>query len=93
MVSVASVFPLAGLPILAGLVSKFYVFTATAAQGWLWLMGLAIFMSLVSLYYYPQAAGQLHMVEPADPDPIRPDRLKLGCRWPRWWWQGSTRRR
>ena len=78
MVFAASVFSLAGLPIFAGFVSKFYLFTAAAAQGLLWLVGLAIFMSLVSLYYYLQVARQLYIEEPADPAPIRPDRLTLG---------------
>ena len=78
MVFVASVFSLAGLPVFAGFVSKFYLFTAAAAQGLLWLVGLAIFMSLVSLYYYLQVARQLYMVQPEDPTPIVPGRLTLG---------------
>ncbi len=78
LVFVASVFSLAGLPVFAGFVSKFYLFTAAAAQGLLWLVGLAIFMSLASLYYYLQIARRLYMEEPADPEPIRPGRLTLG---------------
>ena len=66
-----SVFSLAGLPIFAGFASKFYLFNAAAAQGLLWIVGLAIFMSLVSLYYYLQIVRQMYIEEPTDRDPVR----------------------
>ncbi len=77
MIFAASVFSLAGLPIFAGFVSKFYLFNAAAAQGLLWLVGLAIFMSLVSLYYYLQVVRQMYIEEPSEPGPIRPSKLTL----------------
>jgi NADH-quinone oxidoreductase subunit N len=47
---------LAGLPPLAGFFGKFYLFSVTlragANHGLLWLVALALFGSLVSLYYY-----------------------------------------
>ncbi|MGI8889507.1 MAG: NADH-quinone oxidoreductase subunit N [Chthoniobacterales bacterium] len=48
---------LAGLPPLAGFFGKFYLFSAAfhtpgVAHGLLWLVALALFGSLVSLYYY-----------------------------------------
>ena len=52
MVIASALFSLGGLPIFAGFISKFYLFNAAASQGLLWLAGLAIFTSLVSLYYY-----------------------------------------
>jgi len=52
MVFAASVFSLAGLPIFAGFISKFYLFTAASVQGLIWLVAIAIFTSLMSLYYY-----------------------------------------
>ena len=64
MVMAAALFSLAGLPIFAGFTSKFYLFTATASQGLLWLAGLAILMSLVSLYYYLMVIRQMY-IEPA----------------------------
>jgi NADH-quinone oxidoreductase subunit N len=47
---------LAGIPPLAGFFGKFYLFSAALRaggdQGLLWLVGLALFGSLVSFYYY-----------------------------------------
>ena len=46
----------AGLPPLAGFFGKFYLFSAAlhadANNGLLWLVALALFGSLISLYYY-----------------------------------------
>ena len=78
MVMSASVLSLAGLPIFAGFVSKFYLFNAAAVQGLLWLAGLAIFTSLVSLYYYLQILRQMYIEEPVDGSAIRLPRLTAG---------------
>lgn len=45
---------LAGLPPLAGFFGKFYLFSAAlrTGHGLLWLVSLALFGSLISLYYY-----------------------------------------
>jgi NADH-quinone oxidoreductase subunit N len=47
---------LAGLPPLAGFFGKFYLFSAALrsceSHGLLWLVALALFGSLISLYYY-----------------------------------------
>ena len=78
MVFAASLFSLAGMPFFAGFTSKFYLFNAAATQGLLWLAGLAIFTSLISLYYYLMVIRQMY-VEPApDPAPIRVPKLTLG---------------
>ena len=61
-------FSLGGLPIFAGFAIKFYLFTAIAQAGFLWLAGLAIFSSLVSIYYYLQVIRQMY-IEPASDDP------------------------
>ena len=63
-------FSLGGLPIFAGFAIKFYLFTAIAKAGFLWLAGLAIFSSLVSIYYYLQVIRQMY-IEPASDDPDR----------------------
>lgn len=57
-------FSLAGLPIFAGFTAKFYLFTAVADGGFLWLAVLAIFSSLISLYYYLQVIRQMY-IQPA----------------------------
>ncbi len=78
MVMAASVLSLAGLPIFAGFVSKFYLFNAAATQGLLWLAGLAIFTSLVSLYYYLRILRQMYIETPVDGGLIRLPRLTAG---------------
>jgi NADH:ubiquinone oxidoreductase subunit 2 (subunit N) len=60
-------FSLAGLPIFAGFTAKFYLFAAVADGGFLWLAVVAIFGSLVSLYYYLQVLRQIY-IEPAVPE-------------------------
>ena len=70
---------LAGLPPLAGFFGKFYLFSATfragANHGLLWLVALALFGSLISLYYYlivlkvifqTQGAGTPSLSSPAE---------------------------
>ena len=70
MVLAAALFSLAGLPVFAGFTSKFYLFNAAAAQGLLWLAGLAIFTSLISLYYYLMVVRRMYM-ESEETTPIR----------------------
>lgn len=43
---------LAGIPLLSGFASKFYLFYAAADAGLLWLVALAILNSVLALYYY-----------------------------------------
>lgn len=57
-------FSLAGLPIFAGFTAKFYLFAAVADGGFIWLAGVAIVTSLISLYYYLQVIRQMY-IEPA----------------------------
>ena len=78
LVFAVSLFSLAGLPIFVGFTSKFYLFNAAAAQGLLWVAGVAIFASLISLYYYLMVVRQLY-IEPADDAARIPvPRLTLG---------------
>ena len=78
MVLAASLFSLAGMPIFAGFTSKFYLFTAAATQGLLWLAGLAIFTSLVSLYYYLVVIRQMYIEPGEDTTRLPVPRLTLG---------------
>ena len=78
LVFAVSLFSLAGLPIFVGFTSKFYLFNAAAAQGLLWVAGVAIFASLISLYYYLMVVRQLY-IEPAEESVSIPvPRLTLG---------------
>ena len=78
MVFAASMFSLAGFPIFVGFTSKFYLFNAAAAQGLIWLAGLAMFTSLISLYYYLVVIRQMYIEPAEDPSPLPVPRLTLG---------------
>jgi NADH-quinone oxidoreductase subunit N len=60
---------LAGIPPLAGFFGKFYVFVSaldsTDHPRWLWLVLLALAMSVVSFYYYLKILKQAYVSEPA----------------------------
>src|SRR4029077_1644004 len=43
---------LAGIPPTAGFIAKFYVFLAAFQSGWIWLVALAAFNSVISVGYY-----------------------------------------
>jgi NADH-quinone oxidoreductase subunit N len=66
-----ALFSLAGLPFFAGFTTKFYLFTAAADEGLLWLVGLAMTNSLISLYYYMMVIKQMYMVPADESTPLR----------------------
>ncbi|MFZ4616545.1 MAG: NADH-quinone oxidoreductase subunit N [Rectinemataceae bacterium] len=51
-VFIVSLLSLAGIPPAAGFIGKFFLFAEVAHKGYLWLVALALVMSVVSLYYY-----------------------------------------
>lgn len=73
MVLTAAMFSLAGLPIFAGFITKFYLFTAAADAGYLWLAALAITNSVISLYYYLRVVREMYISEPE----VEPERIRL----------------
>jgi NADH-quinone oxidoreductase subunit N len=73
-----SFFSLAGLPFFAGFTTKFYLFAATAAQGLLWLAGLAMLASLISLYYYLMVIKQMYIGSADGATPVRVPVLMRG---------------
>jgi len=75
MVLSAALFSLAGLPFFAGFVTKFYLFTATADAGYIWLVVVAVLGSLISLYYYIMVMKQMYMGTAADGKPLAVSRL------------------
>ncbi|MDP6606076.1 MAG: NADH-quinone oxidoreductase subunit N [Dehalococcoidia bacterium] len=65
MVLTAGMFSLAGMPLLAGFVTKFILFQAAASGGYLWLATVAVIASTISLYYYLQVIRRMYLLEPA----------------------------
>jgi NADH-quinone oxidoreductase subunit N len=71
---------LAGIPPLAGFFGKFYLFSvalgAGGNQGLLWLVAVALFGSLISLYYYLIVLKVIFVDQPAtSPSVVRVDLL------------------
>ena len=73
-----ALFSLAGLPFFAGFTTKFFLFTAAAQGGLLWLAGLAIVNSLISLYYYLVIVRQIYIEKGAETTPLRVPLLATG---------------
>ncbi len=57
-------FSLAGIPITAGFISKFYIFLAAMQAGYLWLVILGVINSMISLYYYLGVVVTMFMQKP-----------------------------
>lgn len=55
---------LAGIPPVAGFVSKFYLFMAVIEKGMVWLAFVGIGMSMVSVYYYLIVAKAMYLGTP-----------------------------
>jgi len=59
-----ALFSLSGMPLFAGFATKFILFQAAAEQDMLWLAGVAVFFSFVSLYYYLLVIRQMYLEKP-----------------------------
>lgn len=66
VVVTASLFSFAGLPFFAGFTTKLFLFQASTTDGLLWLIGLAVLNSFVSLYYYLMVLRQVYLFDPED---------------------------
>jgi NADH-quinone oxidoreductase subunit N len=64
LVMTVALFSLAGMPIFAGFVTKLFLFQAGWDAGLQWLAALAVFGSLISLYYYLLVMKQMYMYAP-----------------------------
>lgn len=63
-------FSLAGIPPLAGFYAKFLVLEALAEYHSMWLVGIALFFSVIAAFYYLRIVKIMYFAEPDNPDPI-----------------------
>jgi NADH-quinone oxidoreductase subunit N len=61
-----AMFSRAGMPLFAGFATKFILFQSAAEHDLLWLAGVAVFMSFVSLYYYLVVVREMYLGEPEE---------------------------
>jgi NADH-quinone oxidoreductase subunit N len=64
LVITAGLFSLAGMPMLAGFLTKFILFQSATEGGYLWLVTFAVMMSVLSLYYYLGVIKQMYLYQP-----------------------------
>jgi len=64
LVITAGMFSLAGMPLLAGFLTKFILFQSASQGGYLWLVTFAVMMSVLSLYYYLTIVKQMYLYQP-----------------------------
>ncbi len=72
LVLAISLLSLAGMPLFAGFVTKFYLFTTAAASGMWWLISLAIANSILSVYYYLLVLRQAFVTPESEEEAQRP---------------------
>jgi NADH-quinone oxidoreductase subunit N len=65
-------FSMAGVPPLAGFLAKLSVLQAALQQGLVWLVVLAVMMSLIGAFYYLRVVKLMYFDEPQQSEPIRP---------------------
>ncbi|KAA0237136.1 NADH-quinone oxidoreductase subunit N [bacterium] len=66
MVITVSLFSFAGLPFFAGFATKLFMFQASITGDLLWLVGLAVLNSFISLYYYLMVIRQMYLFNPEE---------------------------
>lgn len=79
MLMVIFILSLAGIPPLAGFFGKFYLFLAavgrdTERYGLMWLVGVGVANSAISLYYYLKILKQMYIIEPKELTLLQPSR-------------------
>jgi len=63
-------FSLAGIPPFAGFFGKYYLFSAAIDAGFLWLTVIAVFSSIISVYFYIGLIVKMYFNEP---EKVMPD--------------------
>jgi NADH-quinone oxidoreductase subunit N len=69
---------LTGLPVSAGFVGKFYLFSAAVGAGYAILAVVGMLTSVISAYYYLRVVVAMYMHEPTGEDPWAPIGLGAG---------------
>ncbi|MEP7216074.1 MAG: NADH-quinone oxidoreductase subunit N [Anaerolineaceae bacterium] len=64
VVITVSLFSFAGLPFFAGFATKVFLFQGATTDELLWLVGLAVLNSFISLYYYLMVIRQMYLFDP-----------------------------
>ncbi|MBI4504056.1 MAG: NADH-quinone oxidoreductase subunit N [Chloroflexi bacterium] len=62
---------LVGMPPTAGFVGKFYLFYTAAAEGLVWLVGLAVVNTAISMYYYMRPIKLMYLDPAPSAEPVR----------------------
>ncbi len=63
---------LAGFPLMAGFMAKFFVFLSAAQAGLIWLVAIGVINSVISAYYYLRVAFVMYVSE-GSTEPMRID--------------------
>jgi len=66
LIITVSLFSFAGLPFFAGFATKLFMFQASVTDELLWLVGLAVLNSFISLYYYLMVMRQMYLFQPVE---------------------------
>ena len=64
LVITASLFSFAGLPFFAGFATKLFMLQGATTNETLWVVGLAVLNSFISLYYYLMVIRQMYLFDP-----------------------------
>ncbi|MCC6387688.1 MAG: NADH-quinone oxidoreductase subunit N [Dehalococcoidia bacterium] len=70
VVITVALFSFAGLPFFAGFTTKLFLFQSATTDGLLWLIGLGVLNSFISLYYYLMVMRQMFLYDP-EPGMVR----------------------
>ena len=81
MIMTGALFSLAGLPIFAGFLTKFYLFTSAVEESLEWLVVIAVATSVISLYYYIRVIREMYITETEDDSKLPVPLLLAGLAW------------
>ncbi|MEZ4771283.1 MAG: NADH-quinone oxidoreductase subunit N [Caldilineales bacterium] len=69
-------FALAGIPPFVGFFAKFFVFSAAAEAGWIWLVVIGVINSVISAYYYLSVVVGMYFKPQAEAAPAVPAKAR-----------------